>query len=108
MSDPLPSHCAACFDGAREGLRFVDLDAAIDRGVLASEQGWVLAGIDDLHLCENCVRGAAEVLALKPQLVSEMRLQIRKLEADAERWRDYARELERSLERRPIAVKKRS
>ena len=101
ISDPKPSHCAACFRGAEESVTFVDLDAAIDRGSLQNEEGWTLEGIDDLHLCEACVRSAAEVLGLKPQLHSRQLREIRKLELQLESAREYARGLEVTIAKRP-------
>ena len=101
VSDPKPSHCAACFRGADETVKFIDLDAAIDRGSLQDHDGWTLAGIDDLHLCEACVRAAGEVLALKPQLHARQLREIRRLELRVESLTDYIRSLERTLKDRP-------
>lgn len=101
ISDPKPSRCAACFQGAREGVRFVDFDAAIDRGTFVNEQNAVLDGIDDLHLCEACVRSATEVLALKPAVQAGQAREIRRLELSVERWQQYARDLEATLKGRP-------
>lgn len=101
ISDPKPNHCAACFRGADASVTFVDFDAAIDRGTFVNEQNAVLEGIDDLHLCEACVRAAAEVLALKPALHARQIREIKRLEAENEHWREYAKDLEASIGERP-------
>lgn len=69
LSDPKPARCAACMCSADASLRFVDLDALMDRGAVV-EVGTmaVIDSIDELHLCENCVRDAAETLDYKPGL----------------------------------------
>lgn len=94
ISDPKPDRCAACFQGAQESVRFVDFDAAIDRGTVASETGAVLSGIDDLHLCESCVQSAAEALDLKAALHGRQRREIRRLELVAEHWKERAADLQ--------------
>jgi predicted Fe-S protein YdhL (DUF1289 family) len=45
------------------------MDAAIDRGAIVEEgSGAVIDSIDELHLCEACVREAAETLDYKAGL----------------------------------------
>ena len=69
VSDPKPARCAACYAGADAALRFVDLDAHIDRGAIVEEGARaVIDSVDELHLCENCVREAAETLDYRPGL----------------------------------------
>jgi len=69
ISDPNPARCAACYCSADATLRFVDLDAYIDRGAIVEEGSRaVIDSIDALHLCENCVNSAAEALDYKPGL----------------------------------------
>lgn len=69
LSDPKPARCAACMCSADAALRFVDLDALLDRGAVVEEGSMaVIDSIDELHLCENCVRDAAETLDYKPGL----------------------------------------
>lgn len=101
ISDPRPSRCAACFQGGQASVRFVDFDAAIDRGTIVDDQNAVLDGIDDLHLCESCVRAAADVLALKPAVQAGQAREIRRLELSNDRWRQYAHDLEATLQTRP-------
>jgi hypothetical protein len=102
LSDPKPGHCAACFRGAQEDIRFVDFDAAVDRGGFQDPDSLALMdSIDDLHLCEACVRSGAEALGLKPELHTRQLKEIRRLELEAEHWHAYAKRLERTLEDRP-------
>jgi hypothetical protein len=101
ISDPNPPYCSACL-GAASGTRFVDLDAAYDGGAFVGrEMQDYIVGTDDLHLCESCVRDAAETLALKPQAHAEQAREIRRLTTAVDHWRDYARTLEATLEGRP-------
>lgn len=101
ISDPRPSHCSACFRGADATITFVDFDAAADRGLLTNEQGWVLDSLDDLHLCEPCVRAGAELLALKPEVQTAQAREIRRLETAVEHWQKYAMDLEATVAERP-------
>ena len=105
ISDPKPSHCSACFRGADENVTFVDFDAVLNRGGFADPNSLAMMdSIDDLHLCEACVREAAQLLNLKPDLHQRQVREIRRLELDNEHWRDYAQRLEQTLKTRPEAV----
>lgn len=103
LSDPKPTRCAACFQSAGPDVDFVDFDAAIDRGSFTAPDGAfaVLDSIDDLHLCASCVRSAAEVLGLKPELHGRQIREIRKLELERNHWQNYAKRLEATLQERP-------
>jgi hypothetical protein len=96
ISDPKPAFCVGCWQGAQENVRFVDFDAAFDGGQLVEERDGVIvsriAG-DDLHLCEQCVRAAAQALALKPDLHARQVREIRKLELAVEHFKDENRRL---------------
>lgn len=100
LSDPKPSHCIACFAGAEDSIRFVDFDAAFDGGsVIESRDGVIIerTSMDDLHLCEACVRGAADALALKPELHRRQLREIRRLELQNEGLRDQVRALKTAV-----------
>lgn len=104
LSDPLPSHCAACFRGASVETRFVDMDSAIDRGQFVESHDGVVHhrdSIDDLHLCEQCVREAADAIGYKPTLHEQQYAEIRALRGEVERWKTYAKQAEASLKERP-------
>lgn len=98
-SDPRPSHCSGCFRGAEEGVDFIDFDTAIDRGSIVTPEGALVGTLDDLHLCAACVREAAQVLELKPDLHARQLREIRRLELSVEHWRDSDKRKSDELER---------
>lgn len=103
LSDPKPARCAACFAGADADTRFVNYDALIDRGTFVSPDGAgaVLDSIDDLHLCEACVRAGAEVLDVRPQHAALLLAEARDANRRADHWEEYAKQLEAALGGRP-------
>ena len=107
LSDPRPARCAACYGSDSE--RYVDFQAAFNGGAVIEEgSGAVRDSIDELHLCEACVRSACETLGFKPELHRRQVNEIRRLELKAEHymaaearkdkeiehWRQRCRELE--------------
>jgi hypothetical protein len=96
VSDPKPARCAACYCSADALLRFIDFDADVNRGAIIEEgSGAVIDSIDELHLCENCVRDAAETLDYKPGLhANHLRLN-RELMRDRDELRERVGLLER-------------
>ncbi len=56
-----PIYCSACFNS--QAIRHVDFDAACDRGYANEEAVKVV--MDDLIICENCVREGAEILGMQ-------------------------------------------
>lgn len=98
LSDPRPAYCSACHNSPDS--RFVDFEAAFDAGaVVDNESQAVIAGSDDLHLCEACVRDAMEKLELKPELHARQLNEIRRLEIAVEYWRDKAQSTASLLDR---------
>lgn len=93
--------CSGCFTGAQEGVRFVDFDAALDRGSVVTDMGALVGTLDDLYLCEACVRAGMEALALRPQASANQLREIRRLERELDAVRSYARDLEATLAKRP-------
>ena len=106
ISDPKPAYCSGCGQGAQGNVRFVDFDAAHDSGVVMNQDGAVLVGQDDLHLCEACVRAGAEALGLKPELHSKQVQLIRQLERERDHWKDYAKKFETTVAERPVPAKR--
>lgn len=106
LSDPNPGHCAGCFCASGPDVRFVDFDGVqLDRGAFVNPISMgVLDSIDELHLCEACIRNAAETLDLKPGLHRRQLNEIRRLELDNEHWKSYALRLEATLRERPGAA----
>ena len=69
ISDPRPARCSACLQASDPQVRFVNMDVSINRGAIVEAGSMaVIDSIDELHLCESCVREAAEVLDYKPGL----------------------------------------
>lgn len=86
ISDPRPTRCAACLQASDPAVRFVDFDAAINRGaIVEAGSGAVIDSIDELHVCESCVREAAEALDYKPGLHARHLQLNRQLMADRDR-----------------------
>ena len=61
LSDPRPAFCSGCLN-TPDG-RYVDFEAAFDAGTFVEgEDRHYVAGSDDLHLCEQCLKTGCEVL----------------------------------------------
>ena len=100
LSDPKPARCAGCFTSSDVNLRFVDFDGvAIDRGAFVDPTSMaVLDSIDELHLCEACVRSAAETLGFRPEIHRRQLREIQKQELTIDYWRDAAKRKDREIE----------
>lgn len=99
LSDPKPARCAACFTSADANMQFVDFDCLIDRGTFTDPggAGAVLDSIDELHLCESCVRQAAEVLDFKPELYQQLLRRVRLEMEEKDRLKATVRRLSEEL-----------
>jgi len=85
ISDPRPPYCSSCAQGARADVVFYDLSAAFDAGAFAQGQELTFfAGLDDLHLCEGCVRELCELAGFKPEMHRQQYLEIQRLLARIE------------------------
>ena len=68
-----PSHCSACF-AQYPDRRHVDMESSwdgpvIEGGVVGEDgivQDTIKVSIDELILCENCVRDAAALIGMEP------------------------------------------
>ena len=99
LSDPLPARCSACLRSAGEGVRFVDFQAAFDGGAVVEEGMMAVRdSIDELHLCEACVKKAASILDYKPDLHAKQYQEIRRLELERDHWRDTAVRIKREAD----------
>lgn len=103
----LPQRCSACF-GQDSKRRHIDLDAACDRGYGNEET--VKIAYDDLILCENCVKEAAELIDMTDS--EDLKARLLSLEDELDRERKarrqaqrYATAMEGALEERPEKVK---
>lgn len=98
-----PAVCAACHL-AKPQARHVDFEAAIEGPVLRDEGA--LVTIDDLIVCEDCVREAAQLLAVDPQPMRDLELERDHERAQAAGWREYALSLEETYGRRPEPLRR--
>jgi hypothetical protein len=101
-----PIYCSACFNS--QDLRHVDFDAACDRGYANDEA--VQVTMDDLILCENCVREGARLLGMTDE--QELHDKVEDLEAKLDatakalrQARNYADTLEHAIGERPDPIK---
>jgi hypothetical protein len=103
-----PIHCAACFNS--QDIRHVDFDAACDRGY--SDGVAVAVSMDELVLCENCVRVGAELLGMTNSEGLKAQLEDAKRKNDVlrrrlEQQQRYADTLEEGLVRlreKPVRI----
>jgi hypothetical protein len=66
LAQPAPPHCSACF-GAKPNMRHVDFGAAWDGPMLPALEGAigvVAHSIDDLVICEECLRTGGKIVGL--------------------------------------------
>lgn len=114
LADPPPGFCSACFGAAPE-RRFIDFQADYDGApVLDRETGTIavmpwsgeLGGHDNLYLCENCVRTAAELLAEKPKLTSALKQENQRTVLQRDHWRDAAASKDAELEKQAAYIAK--
>lgn len=102
LAEPAPPYCSGCF-GAKPNMRHVDMGAAWDGPMLEPLKGAVGVighSIDDLVLCEDCIKAAAELVDLgnveelredlrrEGQINAELHNRIHALEADELRLRE--------------------
>lgn len=101
-TDIAPIHCAACY-AQQPGLRHVDFDSAADRGYADG------IPVDDIIVCENCVRRAGELVGMVPEESQHREIVCLTLELSAERKarkqaQNYAERLESAFDARPQKV----
>ena len=107
LADPKPVFCCVCLRGAEEGVRFVDMGAAVDGGQVVMEQDGMVAyreSIDDMVPCEDCIRQAAECLGYKPELHRKQLRQLRQLELRVEHWRATAGRYQEEIDRQKAYI----
>ena len=86
LADPKPPFCAACFQHSTD--THVDFEASYDGPVI--EKDGIKTPVDDLILCESCVRSAANLLGmLDPEmllkLIQDAEGEIRELRNEVEK-----------------------
>ena len=98
--------CSAC--GNQQSVRHVDFDAACDRGYGKAEA--VEVALDDLILCEGCIRRGAEILGIEDSAVLKAEKEQLEAKLDTQRKalvqaQKYADTMEEALQHRPDPVK---
>lgn len=102
IASPNPACCAACY-GSNPGGRHVDFGAATDGPVVVNDDGTVRTwtggtmSVEDIVLCEACVRAGAELLALEPTVMEGLAQEVRDAQADARLWRRRAESAQAAL-----------
>lgn len=79
IADTAPTHCSACF-AQKLGKRHVDFDVMYDGPVIPD--GGVYHSIDDLIICEDCLREAGMHVGIGVVEVAEAERDAARLEAD--------------------------
>ncbi len=100
-----PMYCSACFN-QDSAVRHVDFDAASDRGY---GHGSVPVAMDDLVLCETCLKEGARLLGMIDQTLFQAELDGLRKRYEFERKRAdsadlYAEKLEAAVDARPNPV----
>jgi hypothetical protein len=104
LAETNPAHCSACFQGKPQS-RHIDFGAAWDGPVIPGE-GVVQHVIDDLIICEACLRDAGRQLGLGD--VDKVTEELRNAERENDRLMEnvrglkaYAANLENARDSRP-------
>jgi hypothetical protein len=103
----LPMYCSAC--GCQDGeKRHVDFDAGCDRGYGA--EGAVKVAMEDLILCETCLRSGAALVGMvdgdEPgQRIAQLEQQLAAEKLRADKAVAYADRMEGALQARPEPLK---
>lgn len=103
LTDTPPVACSSCYSQAPEALH-VDFNSAWDGPVLnqaqVAELGVANVQIDDLVLCETCVRAAAALLPENDQW-REMAANAERIVEESRGKDAYIRKLEQALAAKP-------
>lgn len=74
MANPNPTYCSSCF-AQQPTKKHVDFEVAWDGPVISHESGLRLQ-IDDLFICEDCLRSAAGLLGMVYEDDPDLRKQL--------------------------------
>ena len=99
-----PIYCSSCFNS--QDVRHVDFDAACDRGY---GTGPLPVAMDDLVLCENCVKEAGRLVGMEDTEITARRIETLERQLDSERKirrqaEKYADAMELAMDNRPQPV----
>lgn len=101
----LPQYCSACF-GQDSTLRHIDFGAACDRGFYGNDPATHIT-MDDLVLCENCLRSGANLLGMvdeDQQKISMLEARLDLRERELKQARSYSETMEDALSKRPEKI----
>ena len=104
ITDFKPAICAGCF-AAKPDAVYVDFHADWDGPTFLDDAGQ-RQSIDDLIVCTDCVREAAEVAELHVNPIRSVELERDEARREAESWREYALSLEQTYGTRPQPIKR--
>lgn len=109
LLDTAPPHCAGCYD-QKPGERHVDMEAAYDGPVIAgADPNHPSTQIDDLVLCEGCIREAARLVGLADwaelqEQIATLTARNDQVEAALLEQTAYAQKLEDAIAAKPKPV----
>lgn len=103
-----PMYCSACHN-QDSSVRHVDFDAACDRGYGLQEDSGVKVSMDDLILCEGCLRSGAGLVGMVDEEEQSARIESleRRLTEETRRCEQavaYANRMEEALAQRPEPI----
>ena len=103
----LPVYCSACF-AQDPSKTHIDFDANSDRGYGQRDDGQTVV-MDDLIICEDCIRRAGEMVGMERSEVrdrelSDLRVRADKAEREAKQAQRYADNLEDAFTNRPTPI----
>jgi hypothetical protein len=108
------THCVACFTQDHT-IRHIDFDAACDRGFGEDHVSGMKISMDDLILCENCIKQAAKMIDMEPigksaQTIRELEIELDTAQRERKQAQNYSDRLEVAFDHRekPVALDRRS
>lgn len=104
----LPMYCSACH-GQYPERKHIDFDAAIDRGWYGNDPATHVT-MDDLILCEECLRIGAELIGMMDthafmEKIQSLEARLAREEKEREKATEYADRMEQALQHRPESLK---
>jgi hypothetical protein len=98
------AHCAACFC-SKPDVPHVDFNSDYDGPTLLDASGQ-RQQIDELIVCQDCLREAFQALELSANPTGELERELHEARSEVQRWRAYAEGLEDAQASRPEPVKR--
>jgi hypothetical protein len=104
LAESTPVRCSACF-GQHPEKSHVDFEAAWDGPVIDAGNG-MKQYIDDLVICEDCIRSAADSLPSDEKtLLRDTQATVAALREELAQSHEYARKLQVALATQPAALR---